>query len=348
MDKMKKMIYSATLILTLSLAACSNEENYSPQEILNQAMQETSELDSYYGEYKTTMDDGTEMLSKQWEKKGKTRVEMVDSTGEESITVNDGKTLTSYSKTTNEAMIFELGPEVESLVRPTLKEQALNTLEQIKNSHDITIGEEEKIAGHETYHLIAKAKKQNTLIGDMEIWVDKKTWMTLKTISASGDMKITSEFTKFEPNSKIDDAKFSVDIPEDAVVKVESFKPLEQLTVEQAVEKIGPFLIFPESLGYTMEGIEDMGVTDTGEIALTYSKNGDKQFSLSIFKPIQSIGEEEELIEVRGQKGSKIELGTFKTIQWDEEGLRYNVILENPDLTFEEILQLTEKMEIIK
>lgn len=132
MDKMKKIIYSAALVLTLSLAACSNEENYSPQEILNQAMQETSELDSFYGEYKMTMDDGTEILSKQWEKNGKTRVEMVDSTGEESIAVNDGKTLSSYSKTANEVIIFELGSDVENFVRPTLKEQALRTLELIK------------------------------------------------------------------------------------------------------------------------------------------------------------------------------------------------------------------------
>lgn len=348
MDKMKKLIYSAAVVLTLSLAACSNEESYSPQEILDQAMQETSELDSFYGEYKMTMDDGTEILSKQWEKNGKTRVEMVDSTGEESIAVNDGKTITSYSKTMNEAIIFELGPDMENLVRPTLKEQALRTLEQIKNSHYITIGEEEKIAGHETYHLIAKAKKQNTLIGDMEVWVDKKTWMTLKTISVSGDMKITSEFTKFEPNSKIDDSIFILDIPEDANVKIEPFQPIEQLTEQEAVEKLGPFLIFSESLGYTLEGIEDMGMAETGEIVLTYSKNGEQQFSLSIFKPMESIGEDEEIIEVRGQKGAKIDLETFKLLQWDEEGLRYNIIIENPDLTFEDILELTEQMEYIK
>lgn len=345
---MKKVIYSAAMILTLTLTACSNEGSYSPQEILNQAMQETSELDSYYGEYKITMDDGTEILSKQWEKNGKTRIEMVDSTGEESITVNDGQTLTSYSKTTNEAMIFELGHDGEGAVRPTLKEQALHTLEQIKNTHDITIGEEEKIAGHDTYHLIAIAKKQNSLFGDMDIWVDKKTWMTLKTISASGDIKMTSEFTKFEPNSKIDDSIFIVDIPEDAIVEVESLLPSEQLTEQEAVEKLGSFLIFPESLGYTLEGIEDMGMTDTGEIALTYSKNGEKQFSLSVFKPLESVGMEEEVIEVRGQKGSKIDLDSFKTIQWDEDGLRYNIIFENPDLSFEEVLQLTEQMEYIK
>lgn len=182
----------------------------------------------------------------------------------------------------------------------------------------------------------------------MEVWVDKKTWMTLKTISVSGDMKITSEFTKFEPNSKVDDSKFTLDIPEGAIVKTESIQPPEQLTEQEAVEKLGSFLIFPESLGYTLEGIEDMGMAETGEIALTYSKNGEQQFSLSIFKPMESIGEDEEIIEVRGQKGSKIDLETFKLLQWDEEDLRYNIIIENPDLTFEDILELTEQMEYIK
>ncbi|MER1990677.1 MAG: outer membrane lipoprotein carrier protein LolA, partial [Solibacillus isronensis] len=70
--------------------------------------------------------------------------------------------------------------------------------------------------------------------------------------------------------------------------------------------------------------------------------------SLSIFKPMESIGEDEEIIEVRGQKGSKIDLETFKLLQWDEEGLRYNIIIENLDLTFEDVLELTEQMEYIK
>ena len=156
---MKKFIYSTALILSLSLAACSDSESYSPQEILNQAMQETSELSSYYGKYKMTLEDGTVIGAEQWEKNGKVRIEMEDQNGEEeSITINDGKTLTSYTKSTNTAIIFSLGDDSEGFTKPTLKEQALRTLEIIKDSHDITVGEDEKIAGHDTYHLIAKAK----------------------------------------------------------------------------------------------------------------------------------------------------------------------------------------------
>ena len=343
---MKKIIYSAALILTLSLAACSNTEDFSPQEILNQAMQETSELSSYYGEYKMTLEDGTEIVSKQWEKNGKNRIEMIDSTGEESTTINDGKTITSYTKSTNTAVVYELNGE--GFTRFSVKEQALRTLEVIKDSHTLTIGNDEKIAGHNTYHLIAKAKKSDSLFGDMEIWVDKKTWMPLKSITKSGDMTVTSEFTKYEPNAKIDDALFVADLPEDAIVEIETVEPPAQLTIEQATEKLGPFLVVPESTGYTLEKIEDMNMEQTDEIALTYSKNEDQQFSLSVFRPIEALDESDEIIEVRGVKGTIIDLEYFKLIQWDEQGLRYNVIFDNPDLTFEQVVSVIEQMEFTK
>ena len=344
---MKKIIYSAALILTLSLAACSNTEDYSPQEILNQAMQETSELTSYYGEYKIIMNDGTEVQSKQWEKNGKNRVEVIDSTGEESFAINDGKTLTSYTKSTNTAIIIELGEGSEGMVQPTLKEQALRVLEQIKDSHKVTIGNDEKIAGHDTYHLIAKAKESKSLFGDMEIWVDKKTWMTLKSITSSGDLTVTSEFTKFEPNAKIDDARFVADLPEDVIIDTDTIQLPAEITLEEAIEKLGSFLIVPESTGYTLEMIEDMNMEETGEIALTYVKD-DQQFSLSVFKPLEPLDTEEEMIEVRGVQGSVMDLEVFKLIQWDEQGLRYNVMLNDPDLTIEQILPIIEQMEFTK
>lgn len=343
---MKKMIYSAALILTLSLAACSTTEDYSPQEILNQAMQETSELSSYYGEYKITMEDGTEMISKQWEKNGKNRVEVVDSTGEESLAINDGKTLTSYTKSTNTATIYEM--DGEGLTQLSIKDQALRILEVIKDSHTVTIGDDEKIAGHDTYHLIAKAKKSGSLFGDMEIWVDKKTWMTLKSVSKSGDVAMTSEFTKFEPNAKIEDTVFVADLPEDAIINIEEAELPKQITMEQAIEKLGTFLTVPEATGYKLVGIEDMDMAKTGEIALTYTNEDELQFSLSIFKPLEPLDTEEEMIEVRGVQGSLMDLEFFKLIQWDEQGLRYNVMLDDPDLTIEQVLPIIEQMEFTK
>ena len=91
-----------------------------------------------------------------------------------------------------------------------------------------------------------------------------------------------------------------------------------------------------------------MGVEETGEISLKYLRNGEPEFSLSVMKPIVALDSEEDEIEVRGNIGSKMDLDYFKVLQWDENGLRYNIIFENPELTFEEVLQLTEQMELVK
>ncbi|MEK4131613.1 outer membrane lipoprotein carrier protein LolA [Solibacillus sp. FSL W8-0474] len=343
---MKRIILSSALILSLSLAACNDQVSYSPQEILETAMQETSELSSYYAEYTVDMGDEGTGETKHWEKNGKIRVETTDTNGEENFSINDGTSFISYTKSNNTAIVFELGDLGEGFEKISVKEQALRILEIIKNSHDITVGQDEKIAGHDTYHLIAKAKKPNTLIGDMEIWVDKKTWMTLKSVSKSGGLETTIEFQKFEPNAKIDDALFVADLPEDAIIQEEKVELPKQLTLEEATEKLGSFLIAPKSTGYTLESIEDLNVSQTNEIALRYFKNEEPQFTVSVFKPQAPFGEEEERIEVRGQEGTKMDMEVFRLLQWDENGLRYNIIFENPALTYEEVLELTEQMEL--
>ena len=152
---MKKIIYSATLTLTLMLGACSATEEFTPQEILNNTMQETSDVDSYYAEYTMDFGDGMTMTAKQWSKNGKSRVEVEDDNGESSIAVNDGKQIVSYTSTEQTATAFELNPETEGMMMPTLKEQVINIYNSIKDTHEITTGDEEKVAGQDTYHLIA-------------------------------------------------------------------------------------------------------------------------------------------------------------------------------------------------
>ncbi|QGS68244.1 hypothetical protein CV093_05335 [Oceanobacillus sp. 143] len=34
----------------------------------------------------------------------------------------------------------------------------------------------------------------------------------------------------------------------------------------------------------------------------------------------------------------------INSIMWDEDGLRYSIIITNPDITIEEVIELTEKM----
>lgn len=347
---MKKIIYSTALICTLALGACNQAEDYSPQEILNQAMLETSDITSYYGEYTLTIENEEGSTVKQWQKNSKNRIESVDETGDETIVINDGKTLTMYNKTTNTGSIFIMTEgEMEGYVPPTLQEQAQQMLNLVKDTHTITVGKDEKIAGHDTYHLIAKAKNKNSLIGDIEAWVDKKTWMTLKTVTTSEDIHLTLEYTKFEPNAKIDDTLFIADIPADADMVTEQFKPSAPITLEEAKTLVGSFLQIPEQNGLTLVSIEDMHVEITKEIALTYLQNGEPAFTLSVFKPQEALKiSDDEATEVRGLPAAKMDLEQFKFIQWDEDDLRYNIIFDNPELTFEEVLSLTTQMEKVQ
>lgn len=344
---MKKMLYSAALVLSLSLAACSATEEYSPQEILNNTMQETAYVDSYYAEYKIDFGDGSIMTAKQWLKNGKVRSEVKDSNGETSIAINDGKQLISYTSSEKTAIAYDLSANTEGMMQPSLKDQIVNIYNMIKDTHEITFGNNAKIAGHDTYHLIAKTKEKDTLFGDMEFWIEKKTWMPLKSITTSAGMTSTTEYTKYEPNAKIEDSIFEFELPEGVELQQEKIELPVNITLEEAKAKLGSFLILPESTGYTFDSIEDMNVAETNEISINYVKDDTLQFSISIFKPLEPLTNIEQPITVRGFEGETDNLG-FPFLQWEENGLRYNVLFENLDLTYDDFVKLAEEMIVVQ
>lgn len=147
-------------LMTLSLAGCNSETSYSPQEIIDQALQETQELESYYGEYTLDIDESGVANVKEWMKGGKRRIEMtVD--GDHVIAVNDGKQITSFSKKENKATIISFkNGELDEFMGQSAKDSAQVLLNLVKDSHDITIAGEESIAGRDTYHIKAKAQKR--------------------------------------------------------------------------------------------------------------------------------------------------------------------------------------------
>lgn len=342
---MKKLIYSTALLLTLSLGACSANEDLSPQEILNNAMQETTDLSSYYAEYAMDFGDGTTTLAKQWVKGGKVRSEVEDESGETSYAVNDGEQLISYMSGEQTATAYDLNAASEGFIQPTLREQMMGIYNNIKETHTITFGDDTKIAGHDTYHLIAKSKEQETLFGDMEFWIDKKTWMPLKSIMVTADMTSTTEYTTYEPNAKIDDAVFTLELPEDVVVEQQALDLPTSMTIDEAKAFFGEFLVFPESSGYSIDSIENMH-TDTNEMSINYVKDDALQFSMSMFKPTEPL-DVDNAIAIRGTTGTTDDLG-FPFLQWEENGVRYNVMFEDDVMTYEQFVELAKQMEMVK
>lgn len=60
------------------------------------------------------------------------------------------------------------------------RDQAKLLFNMVKDTHDVKIAGEEKIAGRDTYKVVAKVKKEDTLTGDMEVWIDKKNMANIK------------------------------------------------------------------------------------------------------------------------------------------------------------------------
>ncbi|WHY79451.1 hypothetical protein QNH20_10050 [Neobacillus sp. WH10] len=81
-------------------------------------------------------------------------------------------------------------------------------------------------------------------------------------------------------------------------------------------------------------------------VVLTTSTNKQNTFSLSIFpipkeKGMEIDGEDSK---IRGQYAGYME--EIRAVTWDENGMRYTIMMEQPDLTLEKMRQLTESMHL--
>lgn len=352
----KKSLRAAGLVaaLTFSLVGCNTEGTYSPQEIIDQALQETKEPLTYYAEYKMDMGEiGGEAQVKEWTKDGKRRVEITADNGEHIITVNNGSQVTLYDvvkNTVHKMDIDEGGP----VLFQSPRDQAESLFNLVKDTHDVKMGGEEKIAGRDTYKIVAKAKKEDTLVGDIEVWIDKKTWVTLKTITNSAGNKMTSEYTKLDDSAKIDDVQFTIDIPEDAKVEEISGHESESVTLDTVKGEFGEFLMVPEENGLILEDISlDKGIEGRLEYTFNYTKNSQKEISVTVFKASGSapevdptLGEKE--IDIRGQKGTAMDEKKFRYIGWQENGYQYGIMNENPERAIADLKAYAEQMIIVK
>ena len=357
-----KLLGGATVVLlTFGLAACSSDENqYSPEQVINNAMKENEEPLSYYAEATMKMAAEEEQIKlKEWRSKdGKVKVETEGGTEEEQgITVNDGQTITMYQESTKQAFVSDDG-EMLATMAPSPKEQAQQLLKMIGDSHTISIDEEEKIAGRDAYHLVAKANEKDTLFGDQELWVDKENWFVLKSISESGDNRVDIEYTKIEFNKEFPDETFIIELPDGTDIQdLDAMSNTSEVTIEEAAQNVGkPILYFPEEKSRKIERIEmdDIkGELNRVEINIEYVKEETPLMSLSLFTSPESPEDDikipgEEKVEIRGIEGTKMEMEGFRNLFWLENGVSYSILLNDPEVSFEEVIQWANDMELME
>lgn len=346
-------------VVGMSIYGCSSDANqYSPDQVIHNALKEI--IPAYYGEVEiiTNHQDVVrgEVMQEWRSDDGKIRIESEDLDGtHRTISVNNGSVLKLYELEQNKAFIIE-DPKLLSLNQPSPKEQTNKLLESLRDTHEISTKQGEKIADRDTHQLHAKPIKSGTLFGEVELWIDKETWLVLKMVLHTGDAFTEMTYTKIDFNPKLSHDLFTIDLPEDVEIEnmLSGLEIREVLLEEISIEIGESTMYFPETEDLKISLIELYDYQDEltrNEVSIDYIKNDLPLLTLLVFETENPEVEdivEGETIKVRNQKGMYIEQGSFRSVFWDENGITYSIVLIDPNLTLAEILQMTEEMEFVK
>lgn len=357
-----KVIAFFSMLMILLLGCASEAGQFSPEEVINNALKEKGSVESYYAEAEwTTLESGEkteQTLSKEWRSEdGKVRVEMQNEDGSGvNVSVTDGNVFMLYMEENKEAFMSE-DPELQELNQSSPKDQALASLELISDTHELSSEGEEEILGRTAYHLKATAKEEGQLLGDQEIWIDKENWLVLKTVLQSGDDAIEMVYTMLDFDVNILEDTFTLDLPDDVHIQtLEDMDDSKEVTLNEAVEELGShFYYFPEQDDIEIDSIElselDWVEINRMEIDITYTKDSLPLFSVGIFESEDELGEEDmlpgdELVTIRDQDGFYTDMDGFRMVVWQEDGLNYSLLFVDPGFSLEDLQQLAETMEV--
>lgn len=349
--KQKHIILLACMIIIL--VGCTGMEQYSPEQVMQNAIASESEDIPYYGVQTITITDPEEtfdMEVKEW-RKGEKSLEEVTADGEVMVTLMNGNKITVYDPQANTLMETEFDNTDELTF--SAKERIEELLDMVGDTHSVEKQADEKIAGREAIHLVAeKNKGEKSLYGRQEMWIDKENWLLLKTISNSGDSRVTLEYTTIEMDPKMDDSVFEIDVPDDVIVEEYDDAMEEVITLEEGIEKLGsPFMYIKDKDGLKLDVITSYEIADDPLIELTYNLDDLPYMNLSIMLSDDEMDLEEdevtETISIRGEEGEYIELGEMQMLSWEEGKIAYTITFINPNMTLDEVKVLVDDMEEI-
>lgn len=358
-----KHIKSITLLISLGvlLMGCSEQNKYSPEQVIRQALEETEDIQTYYGESTLTshndeIDDLT--VIKEWRHKdGRVRIETEDQHGELlAITVNDGTKLITYDIEQGQASIID-DPELMSLNQRSPREQSEFLLAFVQDTHDLTMEGVKEISGREVHHLVATPREKDTLFGKQELWIDKQNWIVLKMISEAGDHVSEVIYNQIDFDVDIPVEKFTIDLPSDVeMIDLDDVYEVSEVSLSEAKEGLGtPFLYIPEDEDLhisTIEMDDIKGIVNRVELNIDYKKNDLPFITLSIFETPTDLDDDmtfpgETTTTVRNQEATFTDLEGFRSLLWEENGLTYSVIIIDPNVTLEDMQTLADMMELV-
>lgn len=345
-----------TLVIYLCLiflgTGCSMNMNNSAENILSNIVESTTEITKYYAEGKVVNYEGGEIKEEYVFKEyvnddGRRKIEMKDVfTNKMNVTVLTENELISFDENSKKALKIDVN-ESEINQSYTQREQIAQLLQLTKDSHEHEIKGEEEINGFKTHHLSIKAKDNNTLFGDMEIWVDSKTWFIIKTKSHFGDMKTESIYSTIDFSPTFPEETFTIVLPEDVTIEMmDDHVATKQGDLKEAEQLLGKSFYMFKDDDLQLKSVEIMNTKLHQEVSLIYEHGGLPTITLSIFPAPKGLGMaiKEGDLKIRGLKAEQDTIGDIQFYLWDEEGLRYSIMVENKDISFEQVVDWTERM----
>lgn len=350
--KTKSIMISLLLVLGI-LSGCKGELTVSAEEIVSKVLAEKGDSNSYYAEgtMKVTSSGKTKEHIYFKEYAGSDGKRKMVSTNlpkknHQAYAVNDGKQLITYETGSKKAYSMDLSDQ--ELPTMTHKEQMTTMLEAMKDTHTKKIVGEEKIHGFNTYHIKLTAKEKENLLGDMELWIDQKTWFMVKLTSQVGDEKTEMEYKKIDFSPKFTADTFKLKLPENVkITPMESEIGSKTGSIADAEKALGkPFLIFKDLTVDKVEIDELKGEVNRTEITVNYLKQNIPALTVSIFPTPEGKGMaiKKGKWTVRGQNAEYEKV--INGLMWDEAGLRYSLMILNPDLKMEKVIEMTKQMKL--
>lgn len=349
MKGLNKIIIFTSLLFII--VGCSNM-NDSADEIITNMIESNDEIYEYYAEGKLIVYEGDDVKEESSFKEyvnedGQRKIEMNDLINNNYIvTVRTENEIITYDQNSNTAfkIDFQSHEEPQSL---TQREQITSLIQITKDTHDQKVVGEEKMNGFDTFHLVLTAKEKNTLLGNLEFWVDKKTWFIVKSKNIFGDTHTETMYTKIDLEPSFPEETFTIDLPNDVKVEsIDDYVTAEEGDYKDAEKLLGQsFYVFNDN-GLELNNIEITESKLHDEVALIYTKDSLPGVTLSIFPTPEGKGMEIDGgdFTIRGLPAEYDKVGEFHFFLWDEKGLRYSLIVENPEISKEQIMELTEKM----
>ena len=142
---------------------------------------------------------------------------------------------------------------------------------------------------------MAVPKKEDSITGIQELWVDKETWTIVKLINNGLDHKIELEVIKFDTSPEIDSSLFTQDIPEHVeITNIDEITIEEEIvTMEELTEEMSKSLLYaPESLGYELRQIRIHKFdNEHDEITQEYFKDDMNKFDIFVVEQKMDISE---------------------------------------------------------